>query len=82
MQSQDGKSAGQTVEHVHVHVIPRKTGDFERNDDIYDEVISQIVNLISSIYQLEHHDKQETGFRSQDQMSDEASTLKALLSKK
>lgn len=53
---------------MHVHVIPRKTGDFERNDDIYDE--------------LEHHDKQETGFRSQDEMSDEASTLKALLLKK
>ncbi len=23
---------------VHVHILPRKKGDFERNDDIYDEV--------------------------------------------
>lgn len=35
---QDGKDAGQTIEHVHVHIIPRKKGDFERNNDIYDEL--------------------------------------------
>lgn len=32
---QDGKAAGQTVEHVHVHLLPRYQGDLERNDDIY-----------------------------------------------
>lgn len=32
---QDGKDAGQNVPHVHVHVLPRKPGDFARNDDIY-----------------------------------------------
>lgn len=26
------------LQHVHVHVLPRKPGDFERNDSIYDEV--------------------------------------------
>lgn len=25
-------------QHVHVHVLPRKAGDFQRNDSIYDEV--------------------------------------------
>ncbi|XP_006742771.1 bis(5'-adenosyl)-triphosphatase-like [Leptonychotes weddellii] len=35
---QDGPEAGQTVKHVHVHVLPRKAGDFHRNDSIYDEV--------------------------------------------
>lgn len=35
---QDGKDAGQTVQHVHVHIMPRRKGDFERNDDIYDEL--------------------------------------------
>ena len=35
---QDGRDAGQTVEHVHVHVIPRRPGDFVNNDDIYREV--------------------------------------------
>lgn len=33
---QDGIHAGQTVPHVHVHILPRKPGDFDRNDDIYD----------------------------------------------
>ncbi|XP_041350404.1 nitrilase and fragile histidine triad fusion protein NitFhit-like isoform X2 [Gigantopelta aegis] len=35
---QDGAEAGQTVQHVHVHVLPRKAGDFEENDDIYNEL--------------------------------------------
>ena len=35
---QDGPQAGQTVPHVHIHVIPRKKGDFEKNDEIYDAV--------------------------------------------
>ncbi|KAK7302002.1 hypothetical protein RJT34_12880 [Clitoria ternatea] len=33
---QDGPEAGQTVPHVHIHVVPRKGGDFEKNDEIYD----------------------------------------------
>lgn len=33
---QDGRDAGQTVDHVHVHVLPRRRGDFARNDEIYD----------------------------------------------
>lgn len=32
---QDGQHAGQTIKHVHVHIIPRKSGDFLVNDDIY-----------------------------------------------
>ncbi|EIW64863.1 HIT-like protein [Trametes versicolor FP-101664 SS1] len=34
---QDGKAAGQTVPHVHFHLLPRKLqGDtFERNDEVY-----------------------------------------------
>lgn len=29
----DGAEAGQTVKHVHIHILPRKQGDFARNDD-------------------------------------------------
>ena len=32
---QDGPEAGQTVAHVHLHIIPRRGGDFARNDDVY-----------------------------------------------
>ncbi|KAJ0099243.1 hypothetical protein Patl1_20500 [Pistacia atlantica] len=34
----DGPEAGQTVPHVHIHILPRKSGDFERNDEIYDAI--------------------------------------------
>lgn len=35
---QDGAAAGQSVPHVHVHILPRKNKDFKRNDDIYEEL--------------------------------------------
>ncbi|KAL2990564.1 hypothetical protein AAZX31_11G209700 [Glycine max] len=35
---QDGPQAGQMVPHVHIHLIPRKSGDFEKNDEIYDAI--------------------------------------------
>ncbi|KAH7283381.1 hypothetical protein KP509_34G004100 [Ceratopteris richardii] len=35
---QDGVYAGQTVPHVHVHILPRKEGDFEILDEVYDEL--------------------------------------------
>eukprot|EP00697_Spironema_sp_BW2_P015819 gnl/Spiro4/6809_TR3523_c0_g1_i1.p1 gnl/Spiro4/6809_TR3523_c0_g1~~gnl/Spiro4/6809_TR3523_c0_g1_i1.p1 ORF type:complete len:112 (+),score=16.98 gnl/Spiro4/6809_TR3523_c0_g1_i1:186-521(+) len=35
---QDGASAGQTVPHCHVHVMPRRPGDFAPLDKVYDEL--------------------------------------------
>jgi bis(5'-adenosyl)-triphosphatase len=48
-QVKDGKAAGQTVPHVHFHILPRKNqGDpFPRNDDIYkaiDKAEAQLPN--------------------------------------
>jgi len=43
--AQDGPEAGQTVAHVHIHIMPRKAGDFAKNDDIYTEVQAQSRHL-------------------------------------
>lgn len=34
----DGRFAGQTVEHVHVHIIPRNKNDYIKKCEIYDEI--------------------------------------------
>lgn len=66
---QDGPEAGQTVKHVHVHVLPRKMGDFERNDSIYNE--------------LQQHDRKEEDvaslWRTEEEMAAEASELRRKL---
>ncbi|XP_006630724.3 bis(5'-adenosyl)-triphosphatase isoform X1 [Lepisosteus oculatus] len=63
---QDGPEAGQTVKHVHVHILPRKAGDFEKNDNVYDE--------------LQKHDKEDEDtplkWRSEEEMISEAADLK------
>ncbi|CAK6968102.1 bis(5'-adenosyl)-triphosphatase [Scomber scombrus] len=68
---QDGPEAGQTVKHVHVHVLPRKAGDFKRNDSVYDE--------------LQKHDREDedspSTWRSEEEMAAEASDLKKQLEK-
>jgi bis(5'-adenosyl)-triphosphatase len=32
---QDGKDAGQSVSHLHVHICPRRPGDYEKPDGLY-----------------------------------------------
>ncbi len=60
---QDGAAAGRTIEHVHVHVLPRSEGDFANNDDIYEE--------------LAKHDKgNDVKWRSQDEMVQEAAAMR------
>lgn len=44
---QDGPQAGQTVPHVHVHILPRKAGDFAQNDEVS---CSQHVALAAAIF--------------------------------
>ncbi len=36
---QDGEAAGQTVPHLHIHIIPRKDGDFPVDQDWYEGVL-------------------------------------------
>lgn len=63
---QDGPDAGQTVSHVHVHILPRKPGDFERNDKVY-EILQK--------HDKEGHDSPEQ-WRTEAEMEREAASLR------
>ncbi len=63
---QDGATAGQTVPHVHVHILPRRARDFANNDDVYTE----LDNIGKPGF--------ERVARSAQAMADEATELRAL----
>mmetsp|Transcript_26283 Transcript_26283/g.39796 ORF Transcript_26283/g.39796 Transcript_26283/m.39796 type:complete len:208 (-) Transcript_26283:1249-1872(-) len=74
---QDGAASGQSVPHVHVHILPRSEGDFERNDDVYDELQEwapreEVVGKMK----LDVPDDEDREDRTSDQMADEALTYK------
>ncbi|KAJ0985350.1 hypothetical protein J5N97_003706 [Dioscorea zingiberensis] len=72
---QDGPQAGQTVPHVHIHILPRKTGDFENNDEIYDAIDTQEKELKKKL----DLDKERKD-RSADEMAREADNYRLLFS--
>ena len=50
---------------MHLHVLPRKKGDFEKNDEIYER--------------LETHDRDmTTGLRTREEMASEANEFRKL----
>ncbi|EEE52662.1 hypothetical protein OsJ_35033 [Oryza sativa Japonica Group] len=72
---QDGPEAGQTVSHVHIHVIPRKKGDFEKNDEIYDAIDVKERELKEKLdLDIERKD------RTMEEMAHEANEYRALFS--
>ena len=77
---QDGSAAGQSVPHVHVHILPRSTGDFERNDDIYDELENWAPRDVpTSRKKLEVPEDDQRVDRTPDEMSAEASIYRSLM---
>lgn len=68
---QDGEFAGQTVRHLHCHIMPRREGDFKFNDEIY--------------VKLAKHDQlneDPATRRSDEEMSTEASEYRRLFASK
>uniref|UniRef100_A0A0N4ZMH5 Nitrilase and fragile histidine triad fusion protein NitFhit n=1 Tax=Parastrongyloides trichosuri TaxID=131310 RepID=A0A0N4ZMH5_PARTI len=62
---QDGVDAGQSVEHVHIHILPRHKGDFGQTpDEIYKEILQ--------------HDKDGRKERSDEEMCIEALEFRKL----
>jgi bis(5'-adenosyl)-triphosphatase len=77
---QDGRAAGQSVPHVHVHILPRKQGDFELNDDIYDELEAWAPREgMKDIQKLQVADDQDRVDRTSETMAKEAASYRSLL---
>ncbi|KAJ3182886.1 hypothetical protein HDU85_002489 [Gaertneriomyces sp. JEL0708] len=81
MSIQDGPAAGQTVAHVHIHIIPRKKGDWANNDDIYtaiDESEKDMSQQFEKEAPTKRVDNEERKPRTQEDMAEEAASLRQL----
>ncbi|POR37204.1 Nitrilase and fragile histidine triad fusion protein NitFhit [Tolypocladium paradoxum] len=89
---QDGAEAGQTVPHVHVHVIPRTRGDFGDGgamDDIYVKMTGEEGNVGGALWDRERRptpgggmpriEDMDRNVRTPEQMHEEADRYKATL---
>lgn len=78
---QDGAGAGQSVPHVHVHILPRYVGDLERNDDIYDQLESWAPrdDMSKEKPKLDVPDDDMRRDRTLDEMATEAAVYQSLI---
>jgi len=78
---QDGEGAGQSVPHVHIHILPRYRGDLKRNDDIYDQLEMWAPREEDSQKKkrLEVPDDSERRDRTLEEMAEEASIYQSLM---
>jgi bis(5'-adenosyl)-triphosphatase len=78
---QDGRAAGQSVPHVHVHILPRSAGDFTNNDDIYDslEEWAPLEGMMKQKTNIDVPDDKDRVDRTIEMMAEEAATYRQLL---
>ncbi|KAK7418488.1 Dinucleoside triphosphate hydrolase [Neonectria magnoliae] len=88
---QDGAAAGQTVPHVHVHVIPRQPGDLGTPDVVYVKMAGEEGNVGGALWDREMRRRPAPGGglprvddddrhpRGEEEMLEEAERYKALL---
>ncbi|KAK0549272.1 hypothetical protein OC844_006894 [Tilletia horrida] len=57
---QDGPVAGQSVPHLHVHILPRRTRDFEPNDALY-PLLERFGFDLAELHRARAEGKERTG---------------------
>lgn len=80
----DGPYSGQSVPHVHVHIIPRHRGDYPNNDLIYDNITFKSAELLELLRtrRTEHDiESKERADRDQCDMESEALELRLHMKK-
>jgi bis(5'-adenosyl)-triphosphatase len=77
---QDGRAAGQSVAHCHVHILPRREGDFTRNDEVYsalEEWAPRAELQVKAV--LDVPEDAERRDRTRQEMADEAAAYQRIL---